>query len=291
MKIKCPGCGRILQIPESAAGKVVRCQCGKQMRAPGGAAAPMAAAPTAAAPTGGSTRGRASAPAAGGFGDFDAGLFDELTETDLQSSASRQAPAASAASGGGGTSDALRRYAPPGEIQTSKPAGKRPGLLTFLGVINGIAAVAFAFFTLAALGLAAIIPALGDELDEPIEGTTMLLAAGVMGFTAALSVATAVACFVGRPVFWYVILFSYAYAFGDRIIAVANMVVEGQVPERIVGGGVALAITLAILVYLHGESVRDFYRSGKLSVGKALGPNAAGVLIGLGLAYAVRFLE
>lgn len=279
MKIKCPGCGRILQIPESAAGKVVRCQCGKQMRAPGGAAAPAAAV---------STGGRASAPAAGGFGDFDAGLFDELTETDLQSSASRQAPAAS---GGGGTSDALRRYAPPGEIQTPKPAGKRPGLLTFLGVINGIAAVAFAFFTLAALGLAAIIPALGDELDEPIEGTTMLLAAGVMGFTAALSVATAVACFVGRPVFWYVILFSYAYAFGDRIIAVANMVAEGQVPGRIVGGGVALAITLAILVYLHGESVRDFYRSGKLSVGKALGPNAAGVLIGLGLAYAVRFLE
>lgn len=282
MKIKCPGCGRILQIPESAAGKVVRCQCGKQMRAPGGAAAPAAA-----APTGGSTGGRASAPAAGGFGEFDADLFDELTETDLQSSVTRQAPAAA----GGGTSDALRRYAPPGEIQTPKPAGKRPGLLTFLGVINGIAAVAFAFFTLAALGLAAIIPALGDELDEPIEGTTMLLAAGVMGFTAALSVATAVACFVGRPVFWYVILFSYAYAFGDRIIAVANMVVEGQVPGRIVGGGVALAITLAILVYLHGESVRDFYRSGKLSVGKALGPNAAGVLIGLGLAYAVRFLE
>lgn len=44
MKIKCPACSKLLNIPDTAAGKVVKCPCGKQLRAPqpGGAAAPAA---------------------------------------------------------------------------------------------------------------------------------------------------------------------------------------------------------------------------------------------------------
>jgi len=84
MKIKCPSCQAVLNIPPEAAGKVVKCPCGTQLRAPGtpatgassgtaaGAAAPQRAAPQRAAP-------QASASSVA-----DAGLFDELTEGDLQ---------------------------------------------------------------------------------------------------------------------------------------------------------------------------------------------------------------
>jgi uncharacterized RDD family membrane protein YckC len=64
MKIKCPACSKVLTIPDTAAGKVVKCPCGKQLRAPGGSATAAAKRPAAA--------------------QFDAGFFDELTDTDLQ---------------------------------------------------------------------------------------------------------------------------------------------------------------------------------------------------------------
>ena len=32
MKIKCPACNAILNMPAGAAGKVVKCPCGKQLR-------------------------------------------------------------------------------------------------------------------------------------------------------------------------------------------------------------------------------------------------------------------
>ncbi|WP_231602819.1 RDD family protein [Neorhodopirellula pilleata] len=77
-----------MKIPDSAAGKVVKCPCGKQLRVPGGqpqgagqrpTAAPATSAPR---PAAASASGPASAGA--GFGGFDAGMFDELTESDMR---------------------------------------------------------------------------------------------------------------------------------------------------------------------------------------------------------------
>lgn len=114
MQLKCPGCARTLKIPESAAGKVVKCPCGKQMRVPAAktAAAPAMAAsapaqrrPQAAGATTARTAGQpvsaqaraaqtrpaparptpvAARPASNNAFGVDAGLFDELTESDLQ---------------------------------------------------------------------------------------------------------------------------------------------------------------------------------------------------------------
>lgn len=85
MKLKCPGCSKLLQVPDTAAGKTVKCPCGKQLRVP----APKGAAPAAAAARPASASARPAAPArrpqpvASPLG-ADAGLFDELTETDLE---------------------------------------------------------------------------------------------------------------------------------------------------------------------------------------------------------------
>ena len=127
MKLKCPGCAKILQVPDSAAGKVVKCQCGKQLRVPGGVPAAAASRPAARTASGQSRTGQSPAgqssprrPAGGqgGFGDFDPGLFDELTDSDFGS------PAAAPAASGGGT--LMKQYAPPDEVGDSEPpSGKR----------------------------------------------------------------------------------------------------------------------------------------------------------------------
>ena len=91
MKIKCPSCSKVLAIPETAAGKIVKCPCGKQLRAPGGAKPaaakpaaqpkrPTPARPTPARPT--PARPPAAQPAAPAASVGD--MFDELTDEDLQ---------------------------------------------------------------------------------------------------------------------------------------------------------------------------------------------------------------
>ena len=112
MKIKCPACQAVLSIPPAAAGKVVKCPCGKQLRAPGapgtdassgreaGAATPQGAAPQRAAPQRAAPQRAAAA---------DARLFDELTEGDLQPVAQAGMPTTLVASGNAG--QLLREHA------------------------------------------------------------------------------------------------------------------------------------------------------------------------------------
>lgn len=73
MKIKCPACSDILEVPDSAAGNVVNCPCGKKLRVPGGSAAshpdPAPQVPPA---------------ALGAVGGAAGGGFDQLTREDLQ---------------------------------------------------------------------------------------------------------------------------------------------------------------------------------------------------------------
>ncbi|MEM9366061.1 MAG: RDD family protein [Planctomycetota bacterium] len=87
MKLKCPGCGKVLQIPASAAGKVVKCPCGKQLRVPAGqtgsAPATQAVAP-AARPTPQPTPQPIPQTVGGGGASLDDDLFGELTDTDLK---------------------------------------------------------------------------------------------------------------------------------------------------------------------------------------------------------------
>ncbi|TWT50498.1 RDD family protein [Rubripirellula amarantea] len=96
MKIKCPACAKLLNIPDTAAGKVVKCPCGRQLKVPGGAPATAGAqSASRSAGAGGPARpatpnGPKPRPAAAprampaGPSSFDDGFFDELTDQDLQ---------------------------------------------------------------------------------------------------------------------------------------------------------------------------------------------------------------
>jgi uncharacterized RDD family membrane protein YckC len=147
MKIKCPACSTVLDVPDNAAGKLVKCPCGKQLRAPGGApspqpptvagqapARPAAGRPAASQPAAkqsaakqpaasqpASKQPAASQPAAKG-GEFDAAMLDELTTRDLKPirtvASVKAAPAAgttkllqqhASTAGGGGGGPEFRR--------------------------------------------------------------------------------------------------------------------------------------------------------------------------------------
>ena len=97
MKIKCPACQAVLNIPETAAGKVVKCPCGKQLRAPNPTGSPNAKGSANVAPTrpgattaqANATRPASQASPTSGQGGFDPDLLDELTDQDLQPVASQ----------------------------------------------------------------------------------------------------------------------------------------------------------------------------------------------------------
>lgn len=125
MQLKCPGCSRTLKIPDSAAGKVVKCPCGKQLRAPQPTATqrPNAASATAARPApnaAASTPGGHAAAPAKSFG-VDAELFDELTDSDWKPVTSVHQPTVASSITSGQSSSGSRTA----ETKTSKDQGGR----------------------------------------------------------------------------------------------------------------------------------------------------------------------
>lgn len=151
MNIKCPACSHVLSIPDTAAGEVVSCPCGSQLRAPG---KPVAAAPGAhpAMPEPGQRTARAAA-AGRPAGGFDTNPFGPLTDPDLQ-------PAQSA---GGGK--LLQPYAPPssaGGFVADGSAGLRmvgAGLLVQGWAIAGILMVVamMVVFAMTAIGAGVLV--------------------------------------------------------------------------------------------------------------------------------------
>lgn len=115
MKIKCPACNAILNIPSEAAGKVVKCPCGKQLRAPAAAAGPGGVTSPTASPTASPT------PAAGGtasdLGSSFSGGVESNAFDDLPSSAPSAAP---------NPFSQTAPYAPPGPTSGGNVAGPRP---------------------------------------------------------------------------------------------------------------------------------------------------------------------
>ena len=114
MKIKCPSCQSVLNIPPSAAGKLVKCPCGKQLRAPNAPAgnAPAGRAPAATAgATGAASKSGPVAKRPAAATAFDDGLIDELTEGDLKPIAQQGMPGDDTSSGSGNASKLLSEHA------------------------------------------------------------------------------------------------------------------------------------------------------------------------------------
>lgn len=173
MKIKCPACEAVLSVPDTAAGKVVKCPCGKQLRAPGGAG-PVGNSPGTSGGTGANpvrptpTSSSGSRPMAASSGgrpqaasnDFDSEIFDELTSQDLSPVRSAARPGQASRPFGGGFGNP---YAP------TVSQGHRPsGNASIAGVGSRLlGSIVDAIFYGAAFGVGfAMVVALASILGE-----------------------------------------------------------------------------------------------------------------------------
>ena len=173
MKIKCPACSKVLSIPDSAAGKVVKCPCGKQLRAPAASGAPAAARPAAApaAPRQPVAK-RPAAPAPVAPTSFDGGgFFDELTESDLQPVKAVNMPGRAEVRDHSASAKALKQYTSPSSGLDG--LGERVGNMTLAGpglriIATLIDGLMYGFFAIA--GVATAVAIYGTAVLESNEG-------------------------------------------------------------------------------------------------------------------------
>ncbi|PAY18134.1 hypothetical protein CKO51_17935 [Rhodopirellula sp. SM50] len=301
MKIKCPGCASLLQIPDTAAGKVVKCKCGKQLRAPGGPAAASAQAkPPAQARPGASAATRAPAqsrPLATPAPAAAAGLFDELTETDLAPIKAVQIPGAKVAVKAPGANaakmlnEAISGSDRRGEALVMKGEAPRPPFLIFIGLINGLSAVFYGGLMLLFLGFvnAEMLEDMDDAMADVV-GFVYYLIAGMLGLMAALSLATSICCFFRGRVCWYVVLISYAWGLAFKIFEVAQEAMADDVEFSIMKGVGGILIGAGIWAWLHGESVRAYYQTEAEPIWRIALIDAAGFLVAGGLGAAALLM-
>jgi hypothetical protein len=296
MKIKCPACSQVLNIPETAAGKVVKCPCGKQLRAPGGAPGAAAAPKAPASPGAGKlvnppAAKRPAAPAAA-LGGFDADMFDELTDQDLKPVKSVESPgrpkAQPRSSGAAALQEAVSGADRRGEALIHGGLAPRPGFLTFLGIANACWAMLYFGIAMLFLGLVAMIPAIGEDIpaEAGIGLTVIVAAAVVMGI---LCIATALACFIRGRVQWYILVFSYSYGFADRLFGVIGGVMDGE-GSGIVKAVVGILVGAGFWAYMHGDDVRAFHGSENEPMGKIVTFNVLGLVFGCLISGAAVFM-
>ncbi|TWT81958.1 hypothetical protein CA13_34130 [Planctomycetes bacterium CA13] len=289
MKIKCPGCSKALNVPDTAAGKIVQCSCGKKLRAPGGASVPTSAAkpgaakPAAPKPAAPKPSAASPAVASGGFGGFDPEMFDELTESDLEPVAAvvkpGVAPKVQQSAAGG---NALQEHSGGDSGGASKPSLPIPMIV--IGILNGLVTLAFGFFCLVMFGLVAVaIPQLEEQPDAATTGVIGVALVIALMIPFAFSLLNTIACFVSKPICWYFLAFSYAFSVSSLLMTLigsfsgeANLFLIGLASIRILVGG-------SILAYLNVKQPRRFFRVDMESLPKHLAPNIAGAAIGFGL--------
>ncbi len=230
-------------------------------------------------------------PAAAGS-SFDPDIFDELTDKDLLPVSAVSRPGVARPVGTSTTGGKLLQQYASGDVRETSGSvahGPRPGLITFLGVANVVWAILYFGGALVFLGLISFIPALAEEIPE---GGGMLLAVvvGAMVAMGLLSAATTVACFVNKPICWYIMLFSYGYGFGDRIMGAVGRVMNEEPGARIGGAVFGILIGLSFWAYMHGEEVKSYYGKSQSSLASVLVPDFLGLALGLGLSSAVLFM-
>lgn len=313
MKIKCPGCATLLQIPETAAGKVVKCKCGKQLRAPAAKAGTTAAKTSAPAAQPASRPPAAAKPAAkrppqprpaapkqpAAAAPPPADLFDDLTETDLGAVKAVHTPGLAnpyqAAASAGNTG----HYMSDADAEGAGDLGPRPIPLILVAVHNILATLAYGALTVLMVGMLGLLAAASTTAEaegaETQGDIAEIAAAGVVALvpiviTTVLSLACAVSCFVRGKLPWYILLFSYAMSSVMHVMSVVSSAMQGAW-GRFGGGLFILLLALTILAYLHIKAPRLYFAGPSLKVKSAITHDVLGVILGGCLGFILFFLN
>lgn len=301
MKIKCPGCASLLQIPDSAAGKVVKCKCGKQLRAPSPKAAAPAAQPSAQTPA------QPAPPSAAAPAPYDpfasttpaktGTIFDELTDTDLTPVKAVQIPGAKAkvAPPSANASKLLNEAIAGGDRRAEgvmlSGEAPRPPFLIFLGVINWMAALFYIGLVFLFVGLVSAAPAMEGQIPMELAGVLLYLFAIMFGVMGLLSLATGIACFLRGKIAWYVVLVSYGWSLAFNIFDVVLKATGDDPGMGIIKGIGGILVGAAIWFWLHGEDVRDYYQIRNEPIWRTVLFDISGFITAGGLGVAIMLLQ
>lgn len=217
MKIKCPACQAVLNIPDSAAGKVVKCPCGKQLRAPGVSSTPVQPPaqpqrPTPQRPT--PQRPTPQRPAQPSGDGFDPGIFDELTDQDLQPVSAVNRPGHAPPPRQSAAGDKLmQQYAPTGQQGGRMNTGNMQIASVGARIGGALMDVAVQLIAvIAGLGLIFLSGAISENGNGP----------DVIGF---IAIGVAVLIFLTPAVINIVFICMYGQSIGKKLVG-TRMVVE-----------------------------------------------------------------
>lgn len=280
IRIRCGACGKVLSVRDELAGKRVKCPCGNLLvataspAAPGagrspGSAAPRPAAARPAAPRSAVPRtaspgspGRGTAPAAAARtnpyaagGDDLSDLFDELTDSDLQSRREREQAATAAQEA---AVDPLAAYQSTGKGGKRQKGGSRPLGVTILAVLNFLVPVI-------AIPMAILFLVGSQTLDERLEGLDTLqnvtTLVSVLILVGGLFYAAVGAGLLSRqPWGWWLAAVVYSYNFCNQAFYSVLTLIEGDAAADSAKQVVASLFAAAILAYFFKENVRNHFK-------------------------------
>lgn len=272
IQVQCHECGKTLSVKDELAGKRVKCPCGAVVTATAGAAVAGAGRPTRSAPTRlaspPSSAGRAaparSAPGVptsgqpyiGGSDDLSS-LFDELTESDLQTKRERDRDAAESQAAAKDPLAAFRT-GKGDRAARSGGSGPRPVGLTILAVLNFlIAALMITFGVLSLVGP----ETLGDAVAKVqfLQGVVTHRAVQFL-VTGVFFAATGAGLLSGQTWGWWLGITFYAYNTCEQVFAAVFALVAGAPPiTALINLGMAV-VAGGALAYLYNNNVRGYHR-------------------------------
>lgn len=205
---------------------------------------------------------RGTAPAASArtnpyaVGDDDlSDLFDELTDSDLQSRREREQAATAAQEA---TVDPLAAYQSTGKGGKRQQGGSRPLGVTLLAILNF-------FFALLAIGLGLLLlgglQLIGDALADVAFLQNIATVAAVMILVAGLFYAAVGAGLLSKePWGWWLGATVYSYNLFDRIFYFVFALVEGADIGDAAKGAGPLLFAAGILSYIFNEEIRQHFK-------------------------------
>lgn len=229
----------------------------------------------------------------GAFGS--PGIFDELTDADLSGVKAVHSPGAAAAAAPAPSAntaklldEAINAGDSRGKALSMQGLAPRPGFLIFVAIANALWSVIYFLLALVMFGLVAALPVLEEEAE--VGGGVLSILGISMLLIGILSIATTFACIIRSKASWYIILVSYSWGFADRVMGVIRDLSDDDIEVNYVKVASAILIGAGIWMYMHGEDVRAFYQTEKEPMGKIIGANAAGLVLGVMIGLFVLFL-
>jgi hypothetical protein len=291
MQLKCPGCSQLLNIPDAAAGKVVKCPCGKSLQVPAAVARapsssvtapraqPVAAiqAPRSAAPSS-TSKLSGPAPKLAGPNPYAVSNDFDLTETDLEPVRGVVRPGQSKAAPKSNENELLRKYAKEEGGYENSIEGSHPAALKSMGGSNFMSALFDGFILLLVMGFTSAMP-IPPELGTA-KGAMVVVMALFGGLDIAFLAGAGVSCFLPYRQCWFYLLFAYSFGFMVRLtIFISALRWESSllwiliVSSWLIFSGITLA-------YLHTDEVRKFYETRKVSKQMMFLFDGIGILLG-----------